>query len=611
MADEKSEDVGKGMKKIVPDTSITIDGKLTDLIESGEIRHAHILVPEAVVDELENQANRGREIGDTGLEELKELQEKADKYDIKIRFVGERPTQEDIDLAKSGRIDAIIRDIAEAEGAALYTADYVQYQVAQSKGIPCRFFEHEDEVKFRLRNYFDEGTMSVHLKQDMVPKAKKGDPGDLEYVDIGDTPIGKDEIDDIANECFEKAKMSEEGLVELSMDGATVLQIGNLRIAITRPPFSKKIEITAVRPVARLSLDDYDMSEKLKERLTEEAEGILVAGSPGHGKSTFVQALGEFYSDRGKVVKTMEHPRDLQTGPEITQYSALEEDMANTGDVLLLVRPDYTVFDEVRKTDDFEVFADMRLAGVGMIGVVHASEAVDAVQRLIGRVEAGVIPQVVDTVVFIENAEIAKVYKLSLTVKVPKGMTEADLARPVIQIMDFDSGEPEYEIYTYGEETVVIPVEEAGDSGGSKMRQLAEEQLRHIMKQYVKDPEIKFESDNQVTLYVEDEDIPRIIGKQGQNIDRIEKEVGLDINVEPRNKTLKDSVDFNIEEIGNSVAIEVGSEYSGSEADIYDGEKHLLTATIGKEGQIRVTKSSDIADKILGAYMAERLSVHV
>ena len=77
--------------------------------------------------------------------------------------------------------------------------------------------------------------------------------------------------------------------------------------------------------------------------------------------------------------------------------------MEKTADVLLLVRPDYTIYDEVRKTRDFEIFADMRLAGVGMIGVVHANRAIDAVQRLIGRVELGVIPQVVDTVIFIDK----------------------------------------------------------------------------------------------------------------------------------------------------------------------------------------------------------------
>jgi ATPase len=126
----------------------------------------------------------------------------------------------------------------------------------------------------------------------------------------------------------------------------------------------------------------------------------------------------------------------------------------------LLVRPDYTIFDELRKTEDFNVFADMRLAGVGMVGVVHASNPIDAIQRFIGRVELGMIPHIVDTLIFIRYGKIERVYELSLTVKVPTGMTEEDLARPVIEVKDFETKELEYEIYTFGNENVVVPVAE-------------------------------------------------------------------------------------------------------------------------------------------------------
>lgn len=595
---------------IVPDTSLIIDGKLTTLIEQGELDAAHIIISEMVVDELENQANRGMEIGDAGLAELQELQELATAHDIEITFSGRRPTPEEIEMASSGRIDALIRDIAETEDATLYTGDRVQAEVAEAKGIDVRFFKQSNDVSFQLMEYFDDDTMSIHLKQNMVPKAKKGQPGSMEYVELTDEPINYDDIDTIAKETYEKAQAAEEGLVELNMEGATVLQIGDLRIAITRPPFSEAIEITAVRPVAKLSLDDYELSDKLKQRLREQAEGILIAGAPGHGKSTFAQALAEFFDDQGQVVKSMEHPRDLQVGPEITQYAALEGDMENTADVLLLVRPDYTVFDEVRKTDDFETFADMRLAGVGMIGVVHASEALDAVQRLIGRVDMGVIPQVVDTVVFIQNAGIEKIYKLELTVKVPTGMQEQDLARPVVQVRDFETDEAEYEIYTYGEETVIVPVQE-GDSATSKTQELAEKQLKHQLQQYVDHPQVEFEGQDRVKLYVDEDDIPHLIGKNGENIERIEDEIGLSITVEPRDTTLKETIEAEVEEVGNSVAIQIGQEFAGQEADVFRGDEHLFTATIGKNGQIRLTKQSEMAGQVLGAYAANNLDIRL
>ena len=85
---------------------------------------------------------------------------------------------------------------------------------------------------------------------------------------------------------------------------------------------------------------------------------------PGSGKSTLASGLANFYHNKGKIVKTFESPRDLQVDPGITQYSKLDGSFDNTADILLLVRPDYTIFDEVRRREDFGTFADLRLTGV-------------------------------------------------------------------------------------------------------------------------------------------------------------------------------------------------------------------------------------------------------
>ena len=60
MADEKR------IWRIIPDTSVIIDGRLSSRIKSGEFGSAEVIIPEAVVSELEAQANKGREIGFKG-----------------------------------------------------------------------------------------------------------------------------------------------------------------------------------------------------------------------------------------------------------------------------------------------------------------------------------------------------------------------------------------------------------------------------------------------------------------------------------------------------------------------------------------------------------------
>ncbi|EHK01957.1 ATPase [Candidatus Haloredivivus sp. G17] len=592
--------------KIVPDTSAIIDGKLMEEIDQG--LEAEIIIPEFVVDEVENQANKGLEIGFTGIEEIRRLREKASENEgISVEFTGRKPSMEEINLASSGRIDALIRDVAEEIDATLYTADIVQSKIAEAKGIEVVLIEKEDAPEeLDIEKYFDDETMSIHLTQDARPKAKRGMPGNFKLENIGDDLMEKEELEDLIHNIMDVAENSEKGLIEMEGDGATVVQYGRYRIAMTRPPFSSAAEITAVRPVAKVGLDDYDLSEKLIQRLDQKAEGILVAGAPGHGKSTFAQALAEHYEDKNQVVKTMEKPRDLDVGPDITQYTALDESMENTGDFLLLVRPDFTVFDEVRRTSDFEVFSDMRMAGVGMIGIVHASEAVDAVQRLIGRVELGMIPQVCDTVIFIENAEVAEVYELEMVVKVPEGMVEEDLARPVVQIRKFEDSKPVYEVYTYGEETVVIPVNEREESGAEK---LAKEQIEHFLRGRVDNPQIEFISDNHIKMFVQEDEISQVIGKGGENIDELERDLGLNITVEPKSQTLKSEVDFDIDESGNSINIEVSESLSGKEVDVYDGDEFLFTATVGKSGTVSLTKDSDLAGRILSAYSRDRLNL--
>ena len=135
--------------------------------------------------------------------------------------------------------------------------------------------------------------MSVHLRENVVPYAKKGMPGKWKFVAVNKTKLTREDIKDITKEIIEESSIARDAFIEIERAGSTIAQIGKFRIVITKPPFSDGWEITAVRPVKTLSLEDYKLSEKLKQRISEQAEGILISGSPGMGKSTFAVNLAE------------------------------------------------------------------------------------------------------------------------------------------------------------------------------------------------------------------------------------------------------------------------------------------------------------------------------
>ena len=527
----------------VPDTSVLVDGRLTQRIQRGDVKDCRILIPLAAMAELEFQANRGRESGFAGLDEVVKIQELKDTADIDVAFAGQRPTPEHVELAKAGEIDALIRQVAVEHKAKLLTSDRVQAHVARAMGLDVEWIRpitdkdewDADINSLAISSFFDKETMSVHLKQNVVPMAKKGTPAGKKLVRLSERPMELRELTRMRREIIEAAKRDADSFIEIEREGATVVQLGPMRIAIAQPPFSDAVEITAVRPVAQLTLEEYSLPEELKKRLADHQRGVFVSGAPGSGKSTFVTAVAEWLRAKNVIIKTMESPRDLQVSDEITQYAPLERSMELTSDVLLLERPDYVIYDEVRKTDDFKIFADMRLAGVGLVGVTHANRAIDAVQRLIGRVELGMIPQVVDTVIHIDKGKIHQVLEMKFTVKTPAGMTEADLARPVIVVYDFLTKRAHFEIYTYGEQVVVMPLEETtGGAQRSTRDRLAGEQLHHVLRRFVDGPfEVEVGGENSATLYVPEKNVPMLIGKGGSNVKQLEEAVGMKLDIRP------------------------------------------------------------------------------
>ncbi|MBS3107653.1 Flp pilus assembly complex ATPase component TadA [Candidatus Woesearchaeota archaeon] len=583
--------------KYVIDTSIAIEGMISSLIKEN----SEVLIPNAVIAELEHQANQNKEIGFIGLEEIKKLQKLAKEEKIQLRFIGPRPTAMQIKYAKrGGEIDSMIREMAYAEDSTLLTADKVQALSAEAYGIKVELIKPKKELsKLSIEKYFDKSTMSVHIIAGCRVLAKRGSPGDWKLEKVSEKHLEDKEVENMAREIIEKTNLDPNSFIEISRKGSTVVQYHNYRIVIVKPPISDAWEITAVKPVKVLNLEDYNLSEDILNKLKSKARGVLIAGEVGSGKSTFAQALTEYYSANNNVVKTVESPRDLQLSKEITQYSKNFTSSEEIHDILFLSRPDYIIFDEIRDTPDFKLYTDLRLGGSNCLGVIHAAAPIDSVQRFLSRMELGTIPSVLDTIIYIGKGNIEQILTLRMSVKVPVGMTEADLARPVIEIVNYRTNEVEYEIYSYGEQTVIIPV--TGKKVSKAAHKLAEAQIEAEFMKYAPNVRAEMVNDSRVIVYVPESSKGKIIGKEGQHITAIEKKLGISIDLKSLQEEYSDreDLDFDISESGKNIIL--NTNFKRKIVDVLVDGKYIFTANSSKKGVLKVSKKSTIGHIILDA----------
>jgi ATPase len=132
-------------RNYVLDTSCIVNKFIPSLIKRG--LKGKLIIPNAVMAELESQANKGFETGFIGLEEIVKLHKLKKEKKINIFFEGLRPTEHQIKFAKQGEMDALIRESALKNRAILITSDLVQAKTSQAYGLEVIFLRPHQEKK--------------------------------------------------------------------------------------------------------------------------------------------------------------------------------------------------------------------------------------------------------------------------------------------------------------------------------------------------------------------------------------------------------------------------------------------------------------------------------
>ncbi|MCD6312610.1 MAG: hypothetical protein J7L79_02205 [Thaumarchaeota archaeon] len=461
------------MEKIVPDTSVVINGALTRLIESKTPGECEVIVPLAVIDELQAQASKGREIGIRGLEELKKVREIAGDKGIRVRFSGERPSLDDIKLARSGRIDALIRDVAKAEQAKLYTSDYVQALVAEAEGIPVEYVEPYELVEeFSFERYLRPDVLSLYLRSGSPPYAEILREGRIKRIKLGDQPCDEQLLNRILEEAMAAARLKEEVDISLLRSDALILETSDYRIKVSKPPFSDRLEITIQRnPLSLIS--ESKLVDPIVEECDEGSYGILLLNADRIYCFPIAERIAERLRDRGLRVEIIGHTR--RAFSSTPYHGPLNGDLEKAMEFLLTDPPDILIFEEVKKTRDFKIVREFRSAGSSVLAFLTSTSVRSALIKVLDSVKPSALREVFDRIILMRCYGGLEIYRLSTSIKIPTGLSGKLGALPVTEILHDEK--INYEIYEAGGSLVIADLDEL-----SNRLKMLEQVIHNVLK---------------------------------------------------------------------------------------------------------------------------------
>jgi ATPase len=144
----------------------------------------------------------------------------------------------------------------------------------------------------------------------------------------------------------------------------------------------------------------------------------------------------------------------------------------------------------------------------------------------------------------------------------------------------------------------------------SSVDRIAEKEiLRKIKKILPKKSKVDVEviSPERANIYIPEEFIPKIIGKNGKRIAEIEESIGISLGVEVIEDKPINKAPFEVDIIHTKkqLILDLGKDNGRKNFDIYISGEYLLTATTSKKGEIKLKRGIELSDFIIEAIEME------
>lgn len=113
--------------------------------------------------------------------------------------------------------------------------------------------------------------MSFHLKEGRPILRKKGTPGNRKPIK-DEHSMSKKEMENMIDTIYKEIEERTDGVMEIDRKLSKILQLGPYRIVIVYPPLSDGLEMTIVKPIKKLSIEDYDLDKEVFDLLRNQAK---------------------------------------------------------------------------------------------------------------------------------------------------------------------------------------------------------------------------------------------------------------------------------------------------------------------------------------------------